>query len=294
MNPLSSTDNTRQCSWLTAGLWGLIPGGGHIYLGAWKRGTVIFLVLFLILGFAVYALGKYYTSTHQVLSYKLFNQGKLALAIGLPIWGLSILDAIRLSFARKAGARSRLTWAEFKTGVPDFLMALLFVVLVVDYHVPVLVTVPLWPSFVAWGFFEILSFPVAPVLIHIFLDRRRSVLEKGLGILVLCAALGGFAYAMSPAFGITLLLFIIAKVCSYLASGVSIKEGMHAGRRTLICFLTFFVASFFFVCLFFMMQGMKVVFPSPAGELEMLVLGGMYFALLGVAEVLTFRHQWLK
>ena len=294
MNPLLSADDTRPRSWLAAALWGLLPGGGHIYLGAWKRGIVIFLVLFLILGFAVYALGKYYTATHPLLSYKLFKQGKLALAIGLPIWGLSILDAIRISFAYKAGVRSRLTWAEFKTGLPDFLMAVLFVLLVVDYHSPIFVTGRIWPSFVGWGFFEVLSFPVAPVLVQIFLDQRRSVLEKGLGIIVLCAALGGFAYAMSPAFGIAFLLFIIAKVSSYLASGVSIADGLRAGRRTMISFLTFFVAAFFFLFLFFMMQGLEVVFPSPAGELEMLVLGGMYFALLGVAEVLTFRHHWLK
>jgi len=275
-------------------LAGLFPGGGHLLLGKWFRATVVFSALFVVLGFAVYAFEKYLTSSTPILSYRLFEQGKLALAIGIPLWILSIADAVRLARTRSAANPRRslqLTWQEFKIALPDLSMAFMFVLALLDYRSPLIPGFEFWRPYAYWGFFEILALPISPALVDIFTDPRRGPGAKAFAIGVMLLGLGGFAFAMNPLFGANFALFILAKVVTFQMERISEDDRLHVERRASMCFVCLFLSGVGMLILKAWLSWTDLPLASPTGELEMLAMGLIYFLCLAALNVWWLRRR---
>jgi hypothetical protein len=275
-------------------LAGLFPGGGHLILGKWLRAALVFSVLFVILGFAAYAFEKYLTSSTPILSYGLFKQGKLALAVGIPLWLLSIADAVRLaSKVQEAKPRGSLLirWQEFKIALPDLSVAFMFGLALFDYRRSLFPGFEIWPAYVFWGFFEIMALPISPALVGIFMDQRRGPGAKAFAIAVMLFGIGGFSYQMNPLFGVNFALFIAAKAVTFQMGRLSEHDRLHVERRAGMCFVSLFISGLGMMILKAWLSWTEHPLDSPAGDLEMLTMGLIYFLCLAGMNVWWLRRR---
>lgn len=278
-------------------LMGMIPGGGHLYLGRSVRAILVFSVLFVILGFAVFAMGKYYSSSSRILSYGLFKQGQLALVIGIPLWLLSIGDALRLARMSRhpmATLRLALTWQEFKIALPDLGLAALFVLALIDYSRPLFPGFSIWPSYVFWGFFEILALPVAPGLMNIFSSPRRGIGSKAFSVFIIVLVFGWFTYQMDTGFGVAFILFILAKAIGFALGKTTKEDQLHIEKRAGLCFAGFFLSGVVLLLSKLYLSWTDFPLESQTGELEMLWMGLDYFIILAALEIWWLRRQLQK